>query len=64
MRRPSQTVFRGCLAVGGRIPEDSTEESGLSIPIQSAIENAWSFYVFETWKGTVKGIILCFGGVL
>ena len=57
-------LFWGCLAVGGRIPEDSTEESGLSIPIQRAIENAGSFYVFETWKGTVKGITLCFGGVL
>ena len=30
-------LFWGCLAVGGRIPEDSTEESGLTIPIQSAV---------------------------
>ena len=65
MRRPfSSGLLRGCLTVGGSEPEDSTEESGLSIPIQRAIENAGSFYVFETWKGTVKGIILCFGGVL
>jgi len=46
------------------MPEDSTEESGLSIPIQRAIEIAGSFFVFKAWKGTVKGIILCFGGVL
>ena len=61
----SSGLFWGCLTVGGRRPEDSTEESGITIPIQRAMNFAGSFYVFKAWKGTVTGhCALCSGGVL
>ena len=57
MRRPFQAAFRGCSDNGRDAkPEDSTEESGITIPIQRAEQFAGSFYVFEAWKGTVQGI--------
>ena len=57
-KRPDE----GCLAVGGGKLEDSTEESGITIPIQRAEYFAGSFYVFMAWKGTVQGYCaLCLG---
>ena len=53
MRRPIGTVpLRGCFGSGrDASPEDSTEESGLSIPIQRASEFAGSFYVLTCMEG-------------
>ena len=43
MRRPSQAAFYGLFEVGGRSPEDSTEESGITIPIQRAKNSPGAF---------------------
>ena len=67
MRRPFGTVSVRVLfwKWARREPEDSTEESGVTIPIQRAMNFAGSFYVFKAWKGTVTGhCALCSGGVL
>ena len=49
MRRPIEAVFffETVSLMGGSDPEDSTEESGVTIPIQRAVEIAGSFYVFR-----------------
>ena len=66
MRRPIGTILREVvLQMGGREPEDSTEESGLTIPIQRAIEFAGSFHVFTGMKGNGARVLCAvFGGVL
>ena len=52
MRRPIGTVFSEAVSLmGGSEPEDSTEESGLTIPIRSAVLIAGSFYVFCGMEG-------------
>ena len=64
MRRPSQAAFCGLFDSGrdARL-EDSTEESGITIPIQRAVEIAGSFYVFrhgrERCKDVVRFIVGC-----
>ena len=57
MRRPSQAVL--CGLSGGRTyePEDSTEESGVTIPIQRAMNFAGSFYVFRHGRERCKDIV-------
>ena len=47
MRRPIGAVLKEAVH-GGRDarPEDSTEESGVSIPIQAARQSAGDFHVF------------------
>ena len=67
MRRPFGTVSVRVLfwKWARREPEDSTEESGITIPIQRAENFAGSFYVLMAWKGTVQGVCaLGLGGVL
>ena len=53
MRRPfSSGLLRGCLTVGGSEPEDSTEESGITIPIQgNPMRLAGSFHALVRMEG-------------
>ena len=50
--------------MGGHKPEDSTEESGTTIPIQGIpMRMAGSFYALIAWKGTAKVIVRFVQGV-
>ena len=63
MRRPIEAVFSEAVSLmGGSEPEDSTEESGLTIPIQRAEEFAGSFHVFMAWEERCKAFTRCVWG--
>ena len=64
MRRPSQAAFYGLFEVGGSELEDSTEESGITIPIQgNPMRMAGSFYALMCIEGNGARILcaLCLG---
>ena len=55
MRRPFRAVpFMGAVLMGGRGPEDSTEESGYTIPIQDAKQRAAVFHVLAYMEGALR----------
>ena len=65
MRRPSQAAFYGLFEVGGRSPEDSTEESGITIPIQRAKNSPGAFMSLRHGRERCEDFVrFVFGGVL
>ena len=65
MRRPSQAVFYGLFEVGGGKLEDSTEESGTTIPIQRAEEIRRELLCPYGMEGNgARCLRAVFGGVL